>query len=84
LLLPLIGISWDAKPTEVMVNLCAPPGTVSEKFPSEFVWVAAAESFAETVAPTTGCPLLSLTVPVIVFCCAKRTLAKKKKNSRYY
>jgi hypothetical protein len=56
-----------------------------EKTPSEFVWVAAVAPLAATLAPTTGCPLASVTLPVMVFfpaCEKPLTGIKTRKNTK--
>jgi len=64
--LPLMEISCGANPTEEITSLSTPEGTLIENTPSELLSVLMLLFFAAIVAPITGCPFASDTLPVTV------------------
>ena len=55
---------------------CALPGASNEKLPSMSVMVPLVVPFTTTLAPMIGSPFLSITLPVMRFCCEACALDK--------
>ena len=68
LVLPLVEIFSSEKPMQVTV-ISALLLISREKFPSKSVTAPLVVPVSITVAPITGCPVSSTTLPVIVFLC---------------
>src|SRR3954469_5574382 len=79
-----MATSFIPKPTELMTSVLAVCGTVNLKVPSLEVAVPIDEPLTVTVAPATGEPsLLSETLPVTTFSCAKVGSDNKKNSNEH-
>ena len=76
------GIVCVTNPTLETVSNRLPEGTEIEKAPSLLVLVLTFVPATEMVAPATGVPLASVTLPVTVLFCANRNCASSNSPAR--